>query len=741
MQFLQPLFAAFAIIASFLLSPTPGGLAALDPPVIRRTTLSQAAIEYGPVTGTLAISALQVSTAEDLALYTFHVGSFVWGSTLPTVHAWGRDALQFVDGHVSSVTSSSITTMGSIIRASIDAHDAMYRGGRAWHIGGSATSACTFANARSRLPRPAILGLPAPPRRLALPPSPRSSVLGLPAPARHPLLTLPAPRVVLSLPPTPPPLPWLVPAAASNTFPSTVSLTYCTSMLTWEAPKDRPRRFLRRARILGSRVDDSITEQQMLAVVLLVVLWTLLGDLIVFGLDSGYILCLLNGVGIDSTQNLLEDDDTESPVDSSDELLAAEPALVEAPACVVEASVDVVEEQATHDALSNQATEPAERTVLDRTEQLALDSPTVQGHAEPASPLALAFDVLTEVEPTVALTEVEPAADTCPPEPVAPAQDSAEYMREPDQPIMQEGPSAELPAEVSWGPDLLAMVEAAKQRRAELEAVLVPSNSTSKAPKVPCAAEPPVQHVVPAVAAEPKPAKTVKRVRPQVTKFRWADVYMRLEWAKETIQWEDVPSAPAPASEPTPIVPAPTPTSTPTPVSAPAPTSTLTPVEPALSRAPSPKPELESAVAPEVDTSPAALEPVRTRSPSPLPQAGPSELAATPAASLDEPTVEQPSEVEGGEVEPKKKRTRGVCGGKWKRQYLQRLAENGGTEVRNGAEVGNDAEVRNGAGVGNGAEAGNGAEVRDGETEVVAGIEREPSDSRWFIRHRRQARS
>ncbi|QRW08178.1 hypothetical protein RhiLY_07177 [Ceratobasidium sp. AG-Ba] len=322
----------------------------------------------------------------------------------------------------------------------------MYRGGWAWHIGGGATSACTFANARSRLPRPAILGLPAPPRRLALPASPRSLVLGLPAPARRLLLTLPAPTVVLSLPPAPPPLPWLVPAAASNTFPSTVSLTYCTSMLTWEAPKDRPRRFLRRARISGSRVDDSITEQQMLAVVLLVVLWTLLGDLIVFGLDSGYILCLLNGVGIDSSQNLLEDDDIESPVDSdSDSSLATEPVLAEAPADVVEAPADVVEvladvveapadvvdasvhvvkEQATHDTSSNQAAEPVERTVLDRTEQLTLNSPTVQDHAKPASPLALAFDVLAEVEPTVALTEVEPAVDTCPPEPVAPTQDS-----------------------------------------------------------------------------------------------------------------------------------------------------------------------------------------------------------------------------------------------------------------------------------------------------------------------------
>ncbi|QRW08155.1 hypothetical protein RhiLY_07154 [Ceratobasidium sp. AG-Ba] len=312
MQFLNSIFAAFAILCNLLPSPpTAGDIVTSDPPVIWQVTLSRAVIECGSVAGTAVTAALQVSASGDLIIYTAPVGSFVWRSTLPTVHTWGHHALR------------------SIVRASIGAHDAMYRGRRDWYSGKGATSSCVFPNVRSRLPRPAILGLPAPPRRLTLPASPRSSVLTLLASARRPFPTLPAPKPLLSLPPAPPPLPWLVPDLASNTFPSPLSQASCPPLLTSEVPEDRDNRFLRRVWISDNRVDDSITEQEIWAVVFFVVLCTLLGDLFAFGLDRGYVLYLLNGVGIGFLECLSDndtpeyDDEAESLLDSGDDLCEA----------------------------------------------------------------------------------------------------------------------------------------------------------------------------------------------------------------------------------------------------------------------------------------------------------------------------------------------------------------------------------------------------------------------------------
>ncbi|QRW04228.1 hypothetical protein RhiLY_03227 [Ceratobasidium sp. AG-Ba] len=234
MQFLSPLFAAFAILGSFLLIATASrDLVASDPP-------------RDSVTGTLVTAALQVSTTQDLVFCAAPVGSLVLGSTFPAVHTWG-DAL-------SSATSS----LGSIVRTSVDAHDAMYRGRRTWHSGKGATSECVFTNVRSRLLPPHILGLPAVPHRLMLPAPPRSSVVVLPAPS---------PKIVSLMASAPAPPPWLIPDSAPNAFPVLLSLVSCTPLLTWAAPEGR-NRFLRRVRISDSQVNDSITEQQILAVLL-----------------------------------------------------------------------------------------------------------------------------------------------------------------------------------------------------------------------------------------------------------------------------------------------------------------------------------------------------------------------------------------------------------------------------------------------------------------------------------------
>ncbi|QRW08188.1 hypothetical protein RhiLY_07187 [Ceratobasidium sp. AG-Ba] len=560
MQMLYSLFALFTILGDFLPTfPTAGDLVAIDPPVTWRATVSRVVTQYGSVTGAVVTAALQVPDSEDLVLYTAPVGSLVWRSTSPALHTWGRHALRFVDTRVSSTSA----TLSSIVRASIEAHDAMYRGGRSWYSSKGVTSACVFANRRSRLPRPATLGLPAPPQRLTLPAPPRSSA---------PVLPAPAPKIV-SLPSAPAPLPWLIPDSAPNTFPVPLSLASCTPLLTWAVPENRDYRFLRRVHLSGSQVNNAITEQQILAVLLLAVLWTLLGDLISFGLDEGYVLYLLNGVGIHSTQHILEEDDiaeydveAECPLDSHDDLYRAEPGelthdigtpapygpsqdkfdeVVTTEPVPVEAPGDVVEDQVTGDASS--------------TCQLTPDSFAIRDAVGPTSPSTLGIDDSSEVEP---------AADVHPPEPAAPIQESAE-------------------------------------------------------------------DVLPAPAPEPHP------------------------------------------------------------------------VEPALSAVLSPKLELEPAVGPEADAAPVLPEPAYTDSPSPdlLPQAGPSEPAATQPASLDEPKVDQPTEVEGGEVEPKKRRTRGGRrgGGKSKKRHLQQQVEDGGTEI---------------------------ARVENSGTEVAGAVERDPSHAR-----------
>ncbi|QRV93896.1 lipocalin conserved site [Ceratobasidium sp. AG-Ba] len=682
MQFLNSIFAAFAILCNLLPSPpTAGDIVTNDPPMIWQATLSRAVIECSSVAGAAVTAALQVSASGDLIIYTAPVGSFVWRSTSPAVHTWGHHALR------------------SIVRASIDAHDAMYRGRRDWYSGKGATSSCVFTNVRSKLPRPAILGLPAPPRRLTLPAPPRSSVFALPVLAHGLLSTLPAIQLLASLPPAHP-LPWLVPDMESSTFPVPVSLASCTPLLTWEAPEDRDNRFLRRARISYSQLDHSITEHQILAAALFVVLLTFLSDLIAFGLEEGYVLYLLNGVGVGRIQRMLEDADdifesgsclalyetkpgevvheidvsnltglledesSASPVDSNGPggASVADTAPVEMP-------VDLAEDDATDDA-SDQIEVPAQPAALDHPGQHIPDSPTNGGRVEPPS------------SPTVAVNgpyEEEHAADTHPLEPVTPTEDPQEDLLEPRRFAAFEGSPVESSTVVSRGPDILEMMAAARQRQAELEAVL---KLTEPAPNVPRRIESPVQPITVEVASRCKSLKKPKKVQPKLVEFRWSEVYMRLDWADPAVEETDIPSVPEPVPVPEPAsAPAPLPVPAPVPVPAPAPEPAL---EPALEPEPEPEPE------------PVVSDPAVASTSAPAPVLIP---VVEPAPSTTSgPEVDQPSVAEEGEAQPKKKRTRGVRGGKSKRRYLQQQRESAG------AEPGNP--------------------------------ERGPSNSQWFIRQR-----
>ncbi|QRV93967.1 hypothetical protein RhiJN_21985 [Ceratobasidium sp. AG-Ba] len=466
MQMLYSLFALFTILGDFLPTlPTAGDLVAIDPPVTWQATVSRVVTQCGSVTGAVVTAALQVPDSEDLVLYTAPVGSLVWRSTSPALHTWGRHALRFVDTRVSSTSA----TLSSIVRASIEAHDAMYRGGRSWYSGKGVTSACVFANLRARLPRPATLGLPAPPQRLALPAPPQGSA---------PVLPAPAPKIV-SLPPAPAPLPWLIPDSAPNTFPVPLSLASCTPLLTWAVPENRDYRFLRRVHLSDSQVNNAITEQQILAVLLLVVLWTLLGDFISFGLDEGYVLYLLNGVGIHSTQHILEEDDIAEhdveagcPLDSHDDLYRAEPGeltrhigtpapygpsqdkfdeVITTEPVPVEAPADVVEDEVTGDASSSC--------------QLTPDSFAIRDAVGPTSPPTL--DIGDS-------SEVEPAADAHPPEPAAPIQESAEDVL----PALAPEPHPVVPALTSTvvpaPPPVVPALSAALSPKLELEPAVVP---------------------------------------------------------------------------------------------------------------------------------------------------------------------------------------------------------------------------------------------------------------------------
>ncbi|QRV90003.1 hypothetical protein RhiJN_18021 [Ceratobasidium sp. AG-Ba] len=91
----------------------------------------------------------------------------------------------------------------------------------------------------------------------------------LPAPPRSLVVVLPAPspKILSLMASAPAPPPWLIPDSAPNTFPVPLSLASRTPLLTWAAPEDR-NQFLRRVRISDSQVNDSITEQQILAVLL-----------------------------------------------------------------------------------------------------------------------------------------------------------------------------------------------------------------------------------------------------------------------------------------------------------------------------------------------------------------------------------------------------------------------------------------------------------------------------------------
>ncbi|QRV99869.1 hypothetical protein RhiJN_27888 [Ceratobasidium sp. AG-Ba] len=718
MQFLQPFFVAFAILTSFLsTSPAPGGLAAIDPPATWRTTLSRAVIEYGPVTGTLVTTTLQFSTAEDLVLYTYPVGSFVWGSTLPAVHAWGRNALRFVGGRVSSVTILTSATLGSIVRASIDAHDALYRGYRAWYFGNGATCVCAFTHVRSKLPRPVTLGLPAPPRWLTLPAS-------APVHPAYPILL--TSKILL---PTSLQLQWLVSNPASNILPIPVSLAPRTLMLTWEVPEDRRCRFLRRVRISDSpALDNSITEQQMLAVVLFFVLWTLLGDLITFGLDRGYILYLLNGVGIGCTllERLLDDDvpecdeEAECFLDSGDGLSEApigesaphinEPnpsspsdsesnaiplgsdGLDNIPAAGSASGAPVVED-ATDDGLVDQVVEPAQATLFDR--QLTPIPPIDDGYAEPPSPPVLAAVDSTKAQPAIIDHPAERPSSV---QIVESSGSSHESVMEPAKSTSlgnSETTPASLanedivevptpPAEGPWEFDLFQMMEAAKQRQVELKAVFEPSGLTPKAPrKVEPVIKRVVESIVPKVATESKLSKRATKVQSKHAAFCWSQVYTELDWAEPGIEetaWVDDISL----AEPEAVIPTPASASTP----ALALTPTLT-AESVASTAPSSGAESKTAEVPAMCLSP----------------------EAEPATEVDQSLAvdsEETPAVDGEEMPAKKKRTRGVRGGKSKRRYLQQQAESVGTEVENG------------------------------RTEAATGVERGPSSSRWFIRPRRE---
>ncbi|QRV94773.1 hypothetical protein RhiJN_22791 [Ceratobasidium sp. AG-Ba] len=653
MQFLNSIFTAFAIVGNFLPSPpTAGDILTSDPPVTWQATLSRAVIECGSTAGAVVIAALQVSAAEDLIVYTAPVGSFVWRPTSPAVHTWGHHVLRF------------------IVRASIDAHDAMYRGRRGWYSGKGATSGCVFTNVRSRLPRPAILGLPAPPRRLTLPASPRSSVLTLPASVRRSLPTLPAPKPLLSLPPAPPPLPWLVPDMASNTFPIPLSLAPRAPLLTWEVPKNRGDRFLRRVLISDAQVDDSVTERQIWAAVFFVVLCTLLGDLIAFGLDRGYVLYLLNGVGIGCM--LLEcllnndtpeyDDEAETLPDSGDDLCEAasggfacytegpslaspsgdESNAISVAGSALEMPVNLID--GTDDGSADQLPEPAPPAAS------CCPAPAIDdGYAESPTSVPTALDS----------TEAEPATGDHPAEGLSSAQvvesngsndGSATGVEGTDDAALgevldlanptgdgeleatpaslanedrMEHPTA--PSEASGDLDLLQTIEVAKQRQIELMAVLEP----------------------------PRPAP-------------------------------EAPRKVAPVVEPVVSTPAPAPTSAP--IDMPA-SSTRSPREI--------EPEILPALAADLG---------------PEPEPGPA------------PEVEQAPAV-GGDEAPVKIRTRGVRGGKGKKRRVQQL-QSGGTEAAGTEVVGAEAVGTKATG-----------------TEAARTVEREPSNSRWFIRQRRQARN
>ncbi|QRV79227.1 hypothetical protein RhiJN_07242 [Ceratobasidium sp. AG-Ba] len=171
-----------------------------------------------------------------------------------------------------------------------------------------------------------------------------------------------------------------------------------------------------------------------------------------------------------------------------------------------------------------------------------------------------------------------------------------------------------------------------------------------------------------------KPLKKPKKAQPKLVEFRWSEVYVRLDWADPVVEETNIPAVHEPVPEPASALalgPLPTPVS----ASAHAPA-------PASEHEPKPEPAISAPV-----VVPTSAVPVPTPVAEPTP------------STTNGPEVDQPATGEGGDAEPKKKRTRGVRGGKSKRRYLQQQQESAGTEPGN--------------------------------------PERGPSKSQWFIRQRR----